>query len=155
MESFLAYNEGNLLGINSRLSSMRAPRRKRPLVRQLATWRDDRVALESLAEQVCYVGSPEHKDMPSFAGQPRPRADASICPRELTRDHARVESWLRKAIRRGAVSELREGGFPRYVWFKGSNAVYEGRLVNRGLGEYKGYPLEPGQEPPTLDKLYD
>jgi hypothetical protein len=52
------------------------------------------------------------------------------------------------------VSELREGGFPRYVWFKQGNAVYEGRLVNRGLGEYKGYPLEPGEEPPTLDELY-
>lgn len=101
-----------------------------------------------------YVGSPEHKDMPSFAGRPRPRSDASLCPRELTRDQAKVDFWLREAFRRGAVSELREGGFPRYVWFKQEGIVYEGRLVNSGLGEYKGYPLEPGQGPRGLDELY-
>jgi hypothetical protein len=103
---------------------------------------------------VTYVGSPEHKDVPSFAGQPRPRADASLCPRELTRDHAKVEGWLREAVRRGAVSELREGDFPRYVWFEHEGVVYEGRLVNRGLGEYKGFPLEDGERPNGLDALY-
>ena len=39
--------------------------------------------LDSLSEDVHYVGSPEHKDIPSFAGQPRLRADASCCPRNL------------------------------------------------------------------------
>jgi hypothetical protein len=56
----------------------------------------------------------------------------------LTREKARVEEWLREAIRRGAVSELREGDFPRYVGFEQDGVVYEGRLVNRGLGHYKG-----------------
>jgi hypothetical protein len=133
---------------------MRAPRRRRPLVRQLASWRTNRELLRSLETRVAYVGSPEHKDMPSFIGQPRPRADASLCPRELTREKARVEEWLREAIRRGAVSELREGDFPRYVWFEQDGVVYEGRLVNRGLGQYKGYPLEPGQGPRGLSDLY-
>ena len=133
---------------------MRAPHRRRPLARQLASWRANRELLRDLEKRVSYVGSPEHKDMPSFAGQPRPRADASLCPRELTRDRVKAESWLREAIRRGAVSELREGEFPRYVWFEQEGIVYEGRLVNRGLGEYKGYPLEPGQSPRGLDELY-
>lgn len=124
------------------------------MVRQLASWRTDRGLLRSLEARVSYVGSPEHKDMPSFAGQPRPRADASLCPRELTRDGARVEEWLREAIRRGAVSERREGDFPRYVWFEKDGVIYEGRLVNRGLGQYKGYPLEQGQGPKGLDTLY-
>lgn len=93
--------------------------------------------------------------MPSFAGQPRPRADASICPRDLTRDQAKVQAWLREAIRRGAVSELREGDYPRYVWFEDDGVVYEGRLVNKGKGEYKGYPLEPGEGPAGLEEIYD
>lgn len=92
--------------------------------------------------------------MPSFAGQPRPRADASLCPRDLNREPSRVESWLREAILRGAVSDLREGEFPRYLWYQEAGIVYEGRLVKRGLGEYKGYPLEPGQGPRGLDELY-
>lgn len=93
--------------------------------------------------------------MPSFAGQPRPRADASICPRELTRDLEKVQAWLEEGVRRGAVSELREGGFPRYVWFRSEDIAYEGRLVNSGNGEYKGYPLEPGEGPAELEQIYD
>lgn len=122
------------------------------MARRLAS--RDPAELESLAERVSYVGSPEHKDMPSFAGQPRPRADASICPRSLTRQHEKVEAWLQEAVRRGTVGELWEGDFPRYVWFRDGTDVYEGRLVNRGLGEYKGYPLEPGEGPEGLEDVY-
>jgi hypothetical protein len=93
--------------------------------------------------------------MPSFAGQPRPRADASICPKELSGARERVEEWLREAIRRGAVGELCEGEFPRYVWFKEGDVVFEGRLVNRGLGEYKGYPLEQEEWPRGIEEIYD
>ncbi len=65
-----------------------------------------------------------------------------------------MEGWLREAIRRGAVGELCEGMFPRYVWFKDGNVVYEGRLVNRGLGEYKGYPLEEDGWPSGIEEIY-
>lgn len=92
--------------------------------------------------------------MPSFAGQPRPRADATICPRELTRDPERVQDWLRDAVTRGAVSALWEGGYPRYVWYKDGDRVYEGRLVNQGLGEYKGYPIESHEWPDGVEVAY-
>ena len=45
------------------------------------------------------------------------------------------DSSRRKPVRRG------EAGFPRYVWYKDGGTVFEGRLVNRGSGSYKGYPL--------------
>jgi hypothetical protein len=59
---------------------------------------------------------------------------------ELTR-------WLRRAIRDGRVSELADGAFPRYVWHREGDVMYEARLVNSGSGEYKGYPLNPDEWP--------
>lgn len=113
------------------------------------------IDLETTAKGVSYIGSPEHKDAPSFAGQARPRRDASICPRELANDLSKVESWLRTGIRRGAVNERWEGKYPRYVWFKDGGRVYEGRLVNRVAGQYKGYPLEREEWPPGIEDAYE
>ncbi len=43
------------------------------------------VELAEVAESCCYVGSPYHKDRPSYAGMPRWRKpDASICPGHLS-----------------------------------------------------------------------
>ena len=106
-----------------------------------------------MANLAVYVGSPEHKDFPSFAGQPRLRADASRCPRE-TSDRELVNQWLRSAIRRGAVGACWEGGFPRYVWYKDGDSVYEGRLLNSSNGEYKGYPLDKSEWPNGIEELY-
>lgn len=132
---------------------VRSPGRRRPMPKSISPPKE--VDLTSVADRVRYVGSPEHKDMPSFAGHPRLRADASICPRELTRDQKRVDGWLREAIRRGAVSELWVGGFPRYVWYKDGDQIYEARLVNQGSGEYKGYPLgAPDEWPRGIEELY-
>src|SRR5213593_3811671 len=111
---------------------MRASKRKRALVRRMAP--PPGAPLEQIAGRVSYAGSPEHKETPSFAGQPRPRTDASICPRDLAADKEQVTDWLRTAIRLGAVSEYFEGDFPRYVWFKIGDDVYEGRLINREPG---------------------
>ena len=118
---------------------MRASQRRRQRRRQLFVQPD--VDLDELANRVTYAGSAEHKDVPSFAGQPRRRADASICPRTIS-DQEAVNEWLRSAIRNGITGAPWEGGFPRYVWYRDGDTVYEGRLVNRGLGSYKGYPLE-------------
>ena len=129
---------------------MRAPRRKRPLQRVLISEPpEDR---EIMARDVSYVGSPEHKDTPSFAGHPRPRADASICDRALARDQIAVEQWLRRAILAANYSEFFEGDFPRYVWYldEQSCITYEARLVNREQGCYKGYPLNTSEAPPVL-----
>jgi hypothetical protein len=119
---------------------MRATKRKRPQVRKIGIVPPN-VDLERIANRATYVGSPEHKDTPSLAGAPRPRADASICDRRFAQDFDEVRDWLRQAILSGNVSEYWEGDFPRYVWYQDGDTVYEGRLVNREAGSYKGFPL--------------
>jgi hypothetical protein len=43
-----------------------------------------------------------------------------------------------------------EGAFPRYAWCRDEERFFEGRLTNQALGEYKGYPISPGEAPPEL-----
>lgn len=127
---------------------MRAPKRHRPPRRQ----RSDPptgIELDKLAARASYVGSPEHKTYPSFAGPARLRADASKCDPRLG-DRAELTGWLREAIAGGQVGAPWEGDFPRYVWHRKDNTVYEGRLVNSELGQYKGYPLQPAEWPGWL-----
>lgn len=135
-------------------SALRAPRRKRPLHRHVVRPGPD-VNLAEIAERVVYVGSPEHKDTPSFVGLAKPRADASICDKEISDDRKLVAEWLRRAIMRGAVGGMWEGDFPRYAWHKEGDLVYEARLVNRELGQYKGYPLNETDWPEGLDSIYE
>lgn len=130
---------------------MRAPRRKRPLRRVISATGLD---LAALSRKASYIGSPEHKDSASFAGQPRPRADASICDLSVTKDLRRIKRWLREAFSKGAVSAYREGRFPRYVWYLYGDTVYEARLVNRESGEYKGYPLSADEWPKGIKDVY-
>lgn len=128
---------------------VRTPRRRRSHPHKLSeppTGTD----LEALAKRASYVGSPEHKDRPSFAGQPRPRADASICDPSLAGSQDELTQWLRKAICNGCIGSPWEGDFRRYAWYKKGDFVYEARLVNRGTGEYKGYPLHPNEWPEGL-----
>ena len=125
---------------------MKAPRKKRSRRRELVQ-NVDRQTLAELAGKARYIGSPEHKETPSFAGQPKPRADASRCPNELAWEKEAVEKWLQEAIQNGQIGEPWEGEFPRYVWHRVGDTVYEGRLVNRTLGHYKGYPLSPEEKP--------
>ena len=65
-----------------------------------------------------------------------------------------ITEWLRDAIRRGATGTPWEGTFPRYVWYKHEETVFEGRLVNRVTGEYKGYPLERDEWPDGIEDVY-
>lgn len=128
---------------------MRAPRRRRPRPRTV----DASISAEALlaiSERASYVGSQEHKDTPSFAGMPRPRVDASLCSRALADEQALLDAWLKTAIREGRVGPPWEGEFPRYVWHATHAAFYEARLVNRGLGQYKGYPVDESEFPPSL-----
>ena len=120
-------------------------RRKKPHPRRVAELPTD-VDREALAERATYGGSPKHKDIPSFAGAvPRPRVDASICPRELTRDRERIERWLREAIRKGNVGSW-EGPFPFPVWHREGEVTYEAHLTRPMVGEYHGFPLEPDEQ---------
>ena len=96
-----------------------------------------------------YVGSPEHKDGPSFAGQPRPRADATICDRSFADRLADINSWLRTAILAGHTGDW-TGAFPRYVWHRAGVSVFEARLVNEVSGSYKAYEIEPDEIPAGL-----
>ena len=110
--------------------------------------------LDSLADRVTYVGSPEHKDVSSFAGPPRLRYDASRCPRNLAVEREQLRDWLQTAIRKGAVGQPWEGEFPRYVWYKHEQVVFEGRLVNRTQGAYKSYPLAEDEWPDSIERIY-
>lgn len=79
--------------------------------------------------------------MPSFAGPPKLRSDATRCPTDL-KDAAEITSRLATAIRAGLVSDDPGGdGFPKYVWTFKRDTWFEGRLVNATQGTYKGYPL--------------
>lgn len=40
------------------------------------------------------------------------------------------------------------------MWYKLDNVVYEGRLVNRGLGDYKGYKLNENEWPENIEAFY-
>lgn len=114
------------------------------------------VDLEAVAARATYIGSRDHKNIPSYAGPPGLRPDASCCPVELSRELDRVVSWLRDGIRRGLTGGPWEGkspGFPRYVWYKDGATVYEGRLVNREMGQYKGYPLEESEWPSAIEGI--
>lgn len=127
---------------------VRAPKRRRPQRRTICP-APPGVSLAKVAADVRYVGSPEHKVHPSFAGPPRPRADATKCDPSLA-DPGALTGWIREAILKKNFGEPWEGDFPRYVWHQVDGTVYEGRLVNQELGEYKGWPLEPGEWPEGL-----
>ena len=100
------------------------------------------VDLAEVAKSCRYVGSPYHKDVPSFAGVSRARRpDASMCPRHLADEQGLVENWLRDAVKAGHVGAW-EQGYPRYVWYRDGGTVYEARQGSPGSGEYHGYPLE-------------
>ena len=126
---------------------MQSPGRKRPQKRKVAEGISSDV-LAACAAQARYVGSPEHKTFPSFAGRMQARSDATKCPTHL-KDPDFITAWLADAIRKGNVSAAFDGDFPRYVWAlpEGEDSWYEARLTNQVLGEYKGYPLNANQQP--------
>lgn len=135
-------------------SEMRATKRRRPMARRITPAPPPADVRKALADEVRYVGSPEHKDIPSFAGTPpRPRPDATICDRSLT-DPDILTGWVREALVRGVMGAFMEGRFPRYVWYKTGKTVYEARLVNREQGTYKGYPLYEDEWPEGIADYY-
>lgn len=106
--------------------------------------------MKALAKRTRYVGSPEHKRHPSFAGPPAPRATATLCDPKFANQQEMLTGWVREAIEMGQVSSKWDGEFPRNVWLKKDGVVYEARLVNRENGEYKGWPLEDFEIPEGL-----
>ena len=104
--------------------------------------RQELAAAASLAK---YVGSPEHTEMR--------RADASRCPKELAFDSSCFTQWLQAAITSGHIAGPVESGLPRYVWHREETCVFQGRLTNSGLGQYKGWPVEESELPDWLRGL--
>ncbi len=131
---------------------MRAPKRKRPQSRIIQP-PPAGVDVARLASRVTYVGSSEHKTGPSFAGEPRPRADASKCDTALNDRLKEIQGWLRRAFEVRCFAPPWEGGFPRYAWCKVDKVVYEARLVNRGQGQYKGWQLTPNEWPDGINEI--
>jgi len=126
---------------------MRATRRRRPRKdEQLVPGPETDLAM--MADKVTYVISSEHKDYKTSAGPGNLRSDATACPRGL--DFDEVLEWLRAAVRDGSVSAVLDGDFPRYAWRRVGGQIYEARLSNSGLGEYKGYPIEDHEAPGWL-----
>ena len=103
------------------------------------------VNLEKVANSCRYVGSVYRKRNPSFAGSPKPRPDAGICPSDLRDRRKLVESWLKNAVASGNVGRFDECGYPRIVWYREGNTIFEARTGAKGSGEYHGYPLQRDQ----------
>jgi hypothetical protein len=74
------------------------------------------------------------------------RADATKCDPQLT-DAGEITSWLRAGIAAEHIAGPWEGDFPRYVWCRVEDRCYEGRLVNREAGLYKGWLLAKSEWP--------
>jgi hypothetical protein len=102
--------------------------------------------VDRAASTAKYCGSPEHKF-------PHAKSDATLCPSELGGELPQLTEWLRLAIKAGQVGGLLEGDFPRYVWHQEGNQWFEGRLTNRTLGEYKGYPIDQEELPAQLSRM--
>ena len=131
---------------------MRAPKRKRPQPR-IIQQPPPGVNGAALATRVTYIGSSEHKMGPSFAGRPRPRADATKCDTALNDRLEEIQRWLQRAFELQCFGPPWEGDFPRYAWCKVGEIVYEARLVNRGLGQYKGWQLSSDEWPNGIDEF--
>ena len=98
---------------------------------------------EHAAAVASYTGSPAHT-------LPHARSDATLCPSDLDGSQAELTLWLRNAIAKGHAGGFMEGAFPRYVWYRDGDRLFEGRLTNQVLGEYKGYPITPDEGPLEL-----
>src|SRR4051794_35734067 len=83
--------------------------------------------LREAALRAVYDGNQNLHHCPDAMGRPpRSRAKpASICPRRWTDED--TTKALREALARGNVSETWEDGFPRYIWHREGDTLYEAR----------------------------
>ena len=101
-----------------------------------------------------YVGSPEHKVRWWWGGQPfarqlpggavgRPgKQTTTVCPLTEPSDRDRATGWVQAAIRNGQCRfHEADGIFPKKVWYEADGCIWMGVLINRGSGEYKGWPI--------------
>ncbi|MFB6305951.1 MAG: hypothetical protein ABEH43_03010 [Flavobacteriales bacterium] len=116
--------------------------------------------LMEIKEHVDYTGSPDHKDnineLIEDSKRPSPRPDASMCPNDI-KNKSEVVKWLKEAIGKGAVSEMWEGKYPKYVWYydKEREMFFIGRLTNKIKGKYKGFPITEEECPKNIRSYYE
>jgi hypothetical protein len=68
---------------------------------------------------VRYGGSPYHKSNPGDFGltpPAQPRADKTLCDTVEIFEREVALRYLREGIRRGLVSEVPDGGWPKNIW---------------------------------------
>ena len=102
------------------------------------------VSLVEVARRCRYVGSPYHRTMPGRGGRPVYHPGKLKCPEELQQAPDCVQGWLEEAVRQGCCGHF-ERGFPRRVWRRVGDTVFEARQETPGSGRYHGYPLQPDQ----------
>lgn len=108
----------------------------------------DRGSLDHAASNASYAQSPHHCRGPK-GEKPQARAKpASICPRNWS--DAEATKALQEAIEKGCVSEAWEDGFPRYVWHREDDVLYEARHTRGPMGSFHAYPIEGRQAPKGL-----
>jgi hypothetical protein len=80
-------------------------------------------------------------------------ADATICDRSFVNRLDEINRWLKAAILAGHFSAYWDHNhFPRYVWHREGDRVFEARAVNPGQGSYKGYELKQGEWPEDFNE---
>lgn len=109
----------------------------------------DAASLAKASAAARYSPSDYHCRLPD--GRPRRvRAKpASVCPRQWPIDEA--TEALRITINKGHVSETWEDGFPRYVWYREGETIYEARHTRGPHGTYHAYPIEAAEAPLELN----
>ena len=101
---------------------------------------------------VTYKGSPYHKRHASPWGPPQLASDKSACPDEFAPQTVAelLPAAIDESIATGLCSQLRDSDWPRYAWGRtlfptraGGTVelVWEARVENRGVPEYKAYPV--------------
>jgi hypothetical protein len=127
---------------------MKRPKRHRPLLRARVD-PPPGADLGQLARAAVYVPSADHKDHWIAGLPPNLRSDATRCPREISQEQA--QAWLRDAIANGDVgAPWDEQPYPRMVWKRVDDTVYEARLSNAEQGWYHGYPIDRTEWPTWL-----
>lgn len=105
----------------------------------------DGVSLSQVAEDAKYTGSPYHRTRPVDGVRPVYKRGDSQCPKEIQGNPTLVREWLRESIRAGNVGRF-DQGFPKLVWKRVGDRIFEARQGSPGSGEYHGYPLDPDEE---------
>lgn len=109
----------------------------------------DAAMLERAAKVAAYGENPYHCSRPGGQAPIIRAKPASHCPRWWS--DAEATKTLREAIAEGRVSETWEEGFPRHVWHRDGDVLYEARHTRGPVGSFHAYPIENSQAPHGLD----